>query len=76
MEAIKIKEDMKKKLFLSVSDNFDLSNLYLKDMDAVTEYINGDIPNYNGDDINQIEWTIKPVFMTQDEFDNLPEYEF
>ena len=68
--------NMEKKLFYSLSDNFDLSNLYLRDMQEVAEYIDNDIPNLEISDREEVEYTIKPVFMTQDEFDNLPEYEF
>ena len=67
---------MEKKFFYALSDNFELSNLYLPDMDAVAEYIDGDTPNLTAEDKREIEYSIKLVEMTQDEFDNLPEYQF
>lgn len=63
-------------MYYVLSDNYDLSNLYLPDLDAVKEFINGEIGNAVTEDLKQQEWTLRPVFMTEDEFANLPEYEF
>lgn len=67
---------MEKKMFYALSDNCDLSNLYLPTLDSVKEFIENEVPNMSNEDLEEHEWQIKPVFMTQEEFDNLPEYQF
>lgn len=67
---------MEKKMFYALSDNCDLSNLYLPNLEAVKEFIESEVTNMGTDDLTEHEWQIKPVFMTQKEFDNLPEYQF
>ena len=67
---------MQKEIFYNLSDNADLSNLTLHDLDAVKEYIETDMGNIDPEDREKVVYTITPVLMTQDEFDNLPEYQF
>lgn len=67
---------MEKEIFYNLSNNADLSNLTLANLDAVKEYILNDIGNMHPDGVEDIAYTICPVFMTQDEFDNLPDYQF
>lgn len=67
---------MEKKMYYALSDNSDLHNLYLPDLDAVKEFIEGEIGNIPAEYLNDHEWKLSPVFMTEDEFAKLPEYEF
>jgi hypothetical protein len=64
------------KMFYSLSDNADLSNLYLQDLEIVKQFIEDEISGLSQEDLKEVEWRITPIFMTQDEFDNLPEYQF
>lgn len=67
---------MEKEIFYNLSDNADLSNLTLVNLDSVKEYILNDIGNIHPNEVRDVVYTICPVFMTQDEFYNLPEYQF
>lgn len=67
---------MEKEIFYNLSDNADLSNLTLANLDDVKEYILNDIGNIPPNEREAVEYTIRPILMTQDEFDNLPEYQF
>lgn len=66
---------MEKQMYFRLSDNADLNGLYLANMTEVTEHILNDIRDVHLNEIDQLEYTIQPVFMTEDEFNNLPEYE-
>lgn len=67
---------MEKEIFYALSDNSDLKNLYLRNMNEVSEYIETDISDIEPEDREKVEYTIRLILMTQDEFDNLPEYQF
>lgn len=67
---------MEKEIFYSLSDNADLGGLILANLDAVKEYILNDVGDVHPNEVEQLEYTIRPVLMTQDEFDNLKEYEY
>lgn len=67
---------MEKEIFYNLSDNADLDSLTLANLDHVKEYILNDIGNIEPEDRENIVYMIRPVLMTQDEFDNLPEYDF
>ena len=67
---------MEKEIFFALSDNADLSNLYLENLDQVKEYILNDIGDIHPNEVEDVVYTIKPIRMTQQEFDNLPEYQF
>lgn len=62
-------------MYFRLSDNADLNGLYLANMTEVTEHILNDIGDVHPNEVEQLEYTIQPVFMTEDEFNNLPEYE-
>lgn len=66
---------MEKQMYFRLSDNADLNRLYLANMTEVTEHILNDIGDVHPNEIDQLEYTIQPVFMTEDEFNNLPAYE-
>lgn len=64
---------MEKKLYYQFSDGGDYSNVTM-DLSGVMAWIEGDQDNCKeGEDMP--EYTITPVWMTEDEFDNLPEAE-
>lgn len=66
---------MEKQMYFKLSDNADLSDLYLASMREVTEHIEMDLGDMHPEDRDKAEYTITPVFMTEDEFSNLPEYD-
>lgn len=66
---------MEKELYYKLSDNADLSGLYLRNMREVTEHIEMDLGDIDHEDRENVEYTIQPVLMTEDEFNNLPEWE-
>jgi len=66
---------MEKKLFYNLSDNNDLSG-YILELDGAMEHIKNESAEMSPEDLKQHEWTIIPVFMTQEEFEALPEYQF
>ena len=64
---------MEKKLYYQLSDGGDYSNVTME-LSGVMAWIEGDKDNYNeGDEMP--EYTITPVWMTEEEFNNLPEAE-
>lgn len=67
---------MEKKLFWSLSDNEDLSSLYVRTLEEVKDYMVTGTPDLKPDDEDEFQFTVKAVFMTEEEFNNLPEYEF
>ena len=66
---------MEKELYFKLSDNADLGGLYLRNMQEVSEHIEMDLGDIQLEDRENVEYTIQPVLMTEDEFNNLPEYE-
>ena len=67
---------IKTRVFVLSGGPQDLSLLYLSSMEQVAEMIDGDLDNVTDVEIEEIEYTIGVKLMTQEEFDNLPEYEF
>jgi hypothetical protein len=61
-----------KKLYFKFSDGEDYNNIILE-LSGCVEWINTDMKSANeGDDR---EFTLVPVWMTEEEFSNLPEHE-
>lgn len=65
---------MEKEVYFCLSDNGDLNGLHLANMDEVKEHILNDIGDVHPDEVDQLVYTIKIVKMTEDEYNNLPEY--
>jgi len=63
---------MEKKLFFELSDNADTHNVVLT-LDGAMAWIEGDIDNQGED--SEIQYILTPVWMTEEEFDNLPEHD-
>lgn len=66
---------MEKRLYWLVESNRDLS-VTVQDFAQVKELIEGDFANENEDgkfEIDDLQYTITPQMMTQEEFENLPE---
>jgi hypothetical protein len=61
-----------KKTFWLVTSNFDLSNT-VADLETVKDLIDGDYDNQSDEDRKEVEYTIKPVLMTDEEYEKLPE---
>lgn len=59
---------MEKKLYFKLSDNGDVSGIVM-DLSDVMEWIKND----EFDEGDQVEYTLIPVWLTDDEFENLPE---
>lgn len=66
---------MEKEIYFVLSDNADLNGLYLPNMQAVTEHILNDIGDMHPNEVEQLQYQINIVRLTQDEYDNLPEYD-
>ena len=66
---------MERELYYKLSDNADLNGLYLASMREVTEHIEMDLGDIHPDERDKVSYTIEIVFLTEDEFNNLPEYE-
>lgn len=63
---------MEKKIFYLVSSNQDLSN-HVNNLHTAMELIQGDIDCQDHGEIDELEYTIKPILMTEDEYEQLPE---
>lgn len=61
-----------KKVYLLVSSNCDLSN-HVPDFETAMELIKGDFDCQDEEGKIDVEYTIKPVWMTEDEYEQLPE---
>lgn len=59
-------------MFFALSDGVDAHNIVM-DLSGCTSWIEGDVDGLDQGDIEERVYTLKPVFMTQEEFDNLPE---
>lgn len=64
-----------KEMYYKLSDNADLGGLYLASMREVSEHIEMDLCDIHPQDRENVSYTIEIVFMTENEFKNLPEYE-
>jgi len=62
-------------MYYCLSDNGDLNGLYLASMREVSEHVEMDLCDVEPLDRHKVQYTITPVFMTETEFNNLPEYE-
>jgi hypothetical protein len=65
---------MEKQLYYRLSDNADLNELYLSSMREVAEHIDMDLGDIEPSDRDKVSYTISPVYMTEEEYNNLPEY--
>lgn len=70
-----MKNSEEKEIYYKLSDNADLNGLYLASMREVSEHIEMDLGDIHLSDIENVQYTITPVYMTKEEFDNLPEYD-
>jgi len=66
---------MEKKLYYQFSDNNDVSNVIM-DLSGCMEWINADLNGVSPEDISEFEYTIKPIYLTDEEVASLPEAEF
>lgn len=64
---------MKKKLYYYLSDNADLS-VYLKSTLEVMDVIDAELFDMADEEKEEAEYTIKPVYMTEEEFNEIPEW--
>lgn len=65
---------MEKELYYYLSDNADIG-VYLKTLREVMDVIEADFGDIQPSDREDVEYTIKPVYMTEYEFNELPEWE-
>lgn len=63
---------MDKKLYYQLSDGFDVSNITM-DLDGCMEWIKNDMAEKKETDADEIEYTITPIWLTDAEYENLPE---
>lgn len=63
---------MEKKLYYELSDNADVSKIVME-LSGCMAWIEGDMAGVTEKDDDEREYTITPVWMTDDEFANLPE---
>lgn len=63
---------MKKKLFYQLSDGMDVSKIVM-DLSDCMEWIKTDMEGKTEEETEDYEYTITPIWMTEDEFENLPE---
>lgn len=63
---------MEKKLYWLLEDNGDLS-VYCESPEECTMLIVGEFESLERSEQEEIQYTITPVWMTQAEYDNLPE---
>ena len=68
----KTKLNMEKKVYWLVSSNYDLSN-HVPNFETAMELIKGDFDCQDEEGKKEVEYTIKPVWMTEDEYEALPE---
>jgi len=65
---------MKKKLYFQLSDNCDIQGLTME-LSGCMEMIQSEMEFASPDDAHEFEFTLKPIWLTDKEFKNLPEYE-
>lgn len=66
---------MAKKTVFLFSNNADYSGIVFENLDAMEEWIKGDIEDLLDNELSELEYTINVRRMTQEEIDNLPEAE-
>lgn len=64
----------KKKFFKLTSDARDISGCIFPDLSGATEWINAELDELT-DQTEETDYTITIIWMTQEEFENTPEYE-
>ena len=65
---------MQKKLYYQLSDGMDVSKIVMG-LSGVVAWIEGDMEGKTEEETEDYEYTITPVWMTEEEFKNLPEAE-
>lgn len=65
---------MEKKLYYLITSNEDLS-ITVESINTIAIIINEETHGRPEDEVKELEFIITPVFMTEDEFNNLPEAE-
>ncbi len=65
---------MEKKLYYQLSDNADVSKIVMELSGCMTR-IEEDLKEVPEEDVKEFEYTITPIFLTDEEFANLPEDE-
>lgn len=63
---------MEKKLYFKLSDGVDASNIVME-LSGCMEWIKGDVDGIIQSDSEDYEYTLVPVWLTDKEFNNLPE---
>lgn len=63
---------MDKKLYYQLSDNADVSNITME-LDGCMEWIKNDMAEKTELEADEVEYTLTPVWLTDDEFENLTE---
>lgn len=63
---------MEKKLYWLLEDNGDLS-VYCESVEELTMLMEGEFESLERNEQEETQYTITPVWMTQQEYDNLPE---
>jgi hypothetical protein len=61
-----------KKIWYQLSDNFDVSGVVM-DITGVSAWIEGDMADLKPGEEIEKEYTIVPIWLTDEEFENLPE---
>jgi hypothetical protein len=65
---------MKKKFFKLTSDSRDISRCIFPDLSGATTWIEAELDELD-DESEETDYTITIIWMTQEEFENIPEYE-
>lgn len=65
---------MEKKVFYKFESNGDLSYVF-STIEGIHEIIESDLEGISNDEIGEIQYTITPFLMTDEEFENMPEAE-
>ncbi len=65
---------MEKKLYWKIQSNED-TNITFGDLESCKIIIEADIEGRPQDEVEQLEFTITPVYLTEEEYDNLPEWD-
>lgn len=66
---------MEKKLYYQLSDTHDVSMIVM-DLSGCMEWIKSDMDGVSEEDSKEFEYTLTPIFLTDEEFENLPEANF
>jgi len=61
-----------KKLYYQLSDSADVSNVVME-LSGVMSWIEGDMEGFNHETDEPRQYIIEPIWLTDEEFDNLPE---